>query len=51
MVQRRGRGRGRGRGRANVADGVPTDQPQLRGEDHVVGGLQPAILDCSESSD
>ena len=47
MPRQRRQVRGRGRGRAQDQGG----QPGARGENEVVGGLQPAIIDCSESSD
>lgn len=43
-----GRGRGTGGEPAQPAGGV--DQPMLRGLDQVVGGVQPAVMDCSDSS-
>ena len=48
MAPRSRRGRGRGQPTGNA------DQPDdagLRGQDQVVGGVQPAILECSDTSD
>ena len=43
---RRGRGRGQPTGNADQPDDAG-----LRGQDQVVGGVQPAILECSDTSD
>lgn len=45
---RRQAGRGRGRGRDQDAQ---QNDPVLRGENDVVGGIQPALIDCSDNSD
>ena len=55
MAPRARRGVGRGQGTAGnpgqpLQDAVGT-QPLLRGLDQVVGGVQPAVIDCNESSD